>query len=339
MAKKSGRPAARKRAKTTVAKKAAPKAAPVKVRTGPRKIRKAQYKSFHLSKRIKHPVRLPNVFRLTRIAGLVLWQNKKLFLGITLLYGLLNLILVQGLASNTDVSTLKSTLDQIFTGHFAGLWSGLTIFAVLVSSAGNGSSGTAGGYQLVLGLVASLAVIWALRQVLTRNKNKVRIRDAYYRGMYPLVPFVLVLLVIALQILPLIIGMTLYGQVVSGGIAVFFIEKLFWALLAVMLGLLSAYMMVSSVFGLYIVTLPDMTPMRALRSARELVRYRRWTILRKILWLPVALLLAAAVVMVPIIVWATPVAQWVFFLLTMFAVAAVHAYLYSLYRELLVEKK
>jgi hypothetical protein len=82
-----------------------------------------------------------------------------------------------------------------------------------------------------------------------------------------------------------------------------------------------------------------MTPMKALRSARELVRYRRWTVLRKVLWLPFVLLLAAALIMVPIIIWLTALAQWIFFLLTMFAVAAVHAYLYGLYRELLVEKK
>lgn len=77
--------------------------------------------------------------------------------------------------------------------------------------------------------------------------------------------------------------------------------------------------------------------MKALRSARELVRYRRWTVLRKILFLPVVLLVAAAVVMVPIIIWLTPLAQWIFFLLTMFALVAVHAYMYNLYRELLNE--
>ena len=55
-------------------------------------------------------------------------------------------------------------------------------------------------------------------------------------------------------------------------------------------------------FALYIVTLPDMTPMKALRSARELVRYRRWTVLRKVLFLPLMLLVVAAIIMVPIII-------------------------------------
>ncbi|HVI60648.1 MAG TPA: hypothetical protein VM535_00655, partial [Candidatus Saccharimonadales bacterium] len=108
-----------------------------------------------------------------------------------------------------------------------------------------------------------------------------------------------------------------------------------WGLLFGLLTLFSLYMISSSLFALYIVTLPDMTPRKALRSARELVRDRRWTVLRKILCLPVILFLGAALVMVPIIIWLTPLAQWVFFLLTMFALVAVNTYMYSLYRELL----
>jgi hypothetical protein len=41
--------------------------------------------------------------------------------------------------------------------------------------------------------------------------------------------------------------------------------------------------------------------------------------------------------MVPIIIWLTPLAQWIFFLLTMFALVAAHTYMYTLYRELLNE--
>lgn len=302
----------------------------------PRRLKSAKYKTFQLQKRIKHPVRLPNIWRLTEAAAFTLWRNKRLFIGITIVYGLLNLILVQGLASGTDIGSLKHELSQVFTGHFDSLASGLSIFVVLIGSAGNGSSQTAGAYQLFLGLIASLALIWGLRQVLAGN-TAIRIRDTYYRGMYPLVPFVLVLLVVGLQLLPLVIGSSLYNTVISNGIAVYAVEKLLWGLLFLLLALLTFYMISSSLFALYIVTLPDMTPLKALRSARELVRYRRWSVLRKILWLPVMLLLIAVIIMLPIIIWITPLAQWVFFILTMFSLTAVHAYMYTLYRELLNE--
>jgi len=295
----------------------------------------ASYRRLRLPRRHTHPGRLSAVWQLTKTAALTLWTYRILFIGITLVYGLLNLVLVRGFANGTDVGSLKTQLGQAFNGNFGSLASGLTIFVVLIGSAGNGSSSTAGAYQSLLVIVASLAIIWALRQVMSGVRP--RVRDAYYKGMYPLIPFIVVLLVIGLQLLPLLIGSTLYSLVISNGIAAYFIEKLVWGLLFAGLALISLYLISSSIFALYIVTLPDMTPMKALRSARQLVRYRRWTVLRKILFLPILLVVVAAVVMLPIIVWLTPLAQWVFFGLTMFAILAVHSYLYALYRELLNE--
>lgn len=320
--------------------KAQAKKAPAKAAARPssnsRRLKRTKYTPLHIGKKVKVPVRrLPNVLSLTRQTALLLWRHRRLFAGIVIVYGLLNLILVQGLASSSDVSGLKDTLNLAITGHLHELASGLAVFAVLVGSAGNGSSDTAGAYQVFLVLLASLAIIWALRQV--SAGAQLRIRDAYYRGIYPLVPFMLVVCVIGLQLLPLIFGTGLYNIVVSNGIAVHAIERILWGGFALLLSALSLYWVCSSLFALYIVTLPDMTPMKALRSARELVRYRRLQILRKVLWLPVILLAAAAVIMVPIIIWITPAAQWIFFILTMFSVAAIHAYMYTLYRELLNE--
>lgn len=301
----------------------------------PRRLKKQQYKSLRLQKRIKHPVKLPSVYALTKTAAQTVWLHRRLFAGLILIYGLLNLILVQGIAGNSDVSSLKNSLDQAFNGHFGSIASGLSIFTVLVGSAGNASNQTAGAYQVFIALVCSLAIIWALRQVLAGTK--LRLRDPFYRGVYPLVPFVLVLLVVGLQLIPLAIGSSLYSLVINNGIAVYFIEKFIWALLYAALALLTLYMLSSSLFALYIVTLPDMTPLKALRSARELVRYRRWTVLRKVLCLPIILFVVAAVIMLPIILWLTPLAQWIFFILTMCSLLALHAYMYTLYRELLNE--
>lgn len=281
----------------------------------------------------KPPAQLPNAWQLTKAAALTLWAHKELFAGIILVYGLLNLILVQGLASSTDVGSLKNSLDKAFTGHLSSLASSLGTFVVLIGGAGSSSSQTGGSYQSFLALAASLAIIWALRQVLAGTR--VRVRDAYYRGMYPLVPFLLILMVIAVQVLPLLAGSLLYTIVAANGIAVYFIEKCIWAAMFGALALWSLYMITASAVALYIVTLPDVTPLQALRSARELLRGRRWTVLRKILCLPLILFVIAAVIMLPIIVWLTPLAQGVFFLLAISALGAVHAYMYTLYRELL----
>lgn len=245
------------------------------------------------------------------------------------------MILVQGLASGTDVGDIKEQLNKVFTGQFKELASSLSIFALLVSSAGESSNQTAGAYQLFIALISSLAIIWALRQV--KLGSSIRVRDAFYRGMYPLVPFILVLLVIGLQLIPLIIGSALYNIVLTNGIAVQLVEQVLWAAMFGVLALSSLYMLSSSLFALYIVTLPNMTPMKALRSARKLVKNRRWTVLRKVLSLPVILLVVVGLIMVPTIIVLTPVAQFMFFILTMFSLVAIHAYMYTLYRELLNE--
>ena len=299
----------------------------------PRRLKSPHYKTLRLSKHITHPHKLPGAWKLTKQASKLIWQHKKVLIGITILYGLLNLILVRGFSGGTDVSSLKSDLDLVFGGHWAHVSSSLTVYALLVTSAGNTTSSTGGVYQLLLVIIVSLAIIWTFRQVLAGGKA--RVRDGFYRGLTPLVPFILVLLVIGIQLIPLLIGSSLYSTVINNGIAVYAVEKFLWGLLFFLLALLSLYMISSSVFALYIVTLADMTPLKALRSARELVRFRRWTILRKILFLPLVLLIGSAIVMVPIIAFATPAAQWVFFVLTMFGVVAVHAYMYTLYRELL----
>ena len=75
--------------------------------------------------------------------------------------------------------------------------------------------------------------------------------------------------------------------------------------------------------------------MLALRSARDLVRNRRWTIMRKVLFLPVMLLILGLVVILPIIYISAAAAGIAFFVLTMIAVLLIHSYMYRLYRELL----
>lgn len=325
-------------APTAAAETATVNNAPVKkapIRKGPRRLRPPKYRSLRLQKRIRHPVVLPSAWQLSKQSLRLLWQYKKLFVGIVLIYGILNLLLVQGLGGGVDVTSLKHNLDQVFTGKSGAIGSSLAIFAVLVGNTGTSNNNTSSGYQLVLLVMVSLACVWALRQVL--SGTKVRIRDAYYRGMYPFVPFVLVLMTVALQLLPLLIGAGVYNLVTTIGIAVYPVERLLWGVLFALLALLSLYLITSSLFALYIVTLPDMTPMKALRSARALVRNRRWTILRKVLFLPVLLLIVAALIMVPVISLIAPLAQWVFYFLTMLAVAAIHAYMYTLYRELLRE--
>ncbi|MEO8785168.1 MAG: hypothetical protein ABI221_02565, partial [Candidatus Saccharimonadales bacterium] len=108
-----------------------------------------------------------------------------------------------------------------------------------------------------------------------------------------------------------------------------------WFLAFFGLSIWSLYMMSASIVGLFIVTLPDMTPMAAWRAARNLMAGRRWLVLRKLLALPVALIVAVIVISLPFAVLLPPVAEWVFFALGIVALPVSLSYVYGLYLELL----
>ncbi len=299
-------------------------------------MRLTKYRTFRVAPRVKHPVKLASGWDILKRASRTIWTARKLFIGIVLIYGVLTLILVQGLGNTSDVQTLKDSFSTAINGQIGHIISGLAVFSFLVASSGNSANTSSSPYQTILVVFVTLVVIWALRQ--TMAGSTVRIRDAFYRGPAPLIVFLLVLLVVFLELIPLYLGAVLYAFVVNSGIAVFALEKALWGILFLLLAMLSLYMISSSLFALYIATLPDMTPMKALRSARELVRYRRWTVLRKLIYMAVMLLLISFILMLPIILAATVVAAWAFFILSMFGIVFIHAYIYTLYRDLLVEK-
>jgi hypothetical protein len=301
-----------------------------------RKLQASPYRTLRLSKRIKHPNKpLPSAYKIFKASIKQLIKNWKLFGGITLVYLILSIILVKGFGSNNNIAQLKSTLQSAFGGSAANAKATLTLFGALLSNVGSTDNSLASTYQTILLLIISLVLIWALRHTTTGKKQIPTIRDAFYKSPYPLIPFILVLIVIELQFIPVLVANFISNTVIAGGLAVTSVEKVLWILLCLILVILSLYMVTSSLFALYIVTLPDLRPMKALRSARELVRYRRLMVLRKILFLPVALLIVAAVITVPLIMFAPALAQWVFFGLSMLALAVFHSYLYNLYRALL----
>jgi hypothetical protein len=94
-------------------------------------------------------------------------------------------------------------------------------------------------------------------------------------------------------------------------------------------------MISSSSIALYIVTLPEMTPMIALRKARELVKYRRFAVLIRAFAIVLVIFALLFVIVLPVIFIAPVLAEWMFFAITILVIPLVHGYLFSLYRELL----
>lgn len=282
----------------------------------------------------KKAKKLPSGWKILKRSLLYLYSYKKLFLGISLTYGLLLILFVRGLSTNLQFEVLRQNLTDIFAGGLSSVGETASSLGVLFSTLGSSSSDAGSVYQMFIVLIVSLSLIWSIRQTYSR-KVKLRIRDGFYKGMYSLVPFLLVLFFILLNLLPFVIAGSLYDTILTTSLAVSGPEQLLWAGVFIAGFAWSIYLVSGSIFGLYIVTLPNTQPRAALKSARKLVRFRRGVVIRRLLFLPFMLFCFSTLALIPMVFIFAPIAEFTFLIFSFVLPAVVHGYLYTLYRELL----
>lgn len=309
-------------------KKLIPKTSGPRIKPLSRKQQKAKAKQ-ELANRNK----LPSSFSLTRKSIATIRQFWKSLMGIMLVYLVLNAVFASGIGNlNTDVQTIKDNLSASGSGSHS-VYSGVGGFLQLALSSGAASSATGFTFQGFLTVFIALTVIWALRQMLANKKIKVK--EAFYSSTTPLVPFLLVILIIMIQLLPVTLGSSIISAIISslGSVSAFWSGVFIVAFVALLSW--SLYMLSASIFALYIVTLPGMVPRKALRSAVNLVSLRRLVVIRKALFAPIFLLCALGIIIVPLILYATVLVTPVFYILSAFSILFIITYLYTLYRSLL----
>lgn len=276
---------------------------------------------------------LPNSFKLIAQVFRTFRAYWRPLLGIVVVYLLLNILFASGLSSvSSAVSDIKTNLNES-AGHMHPLAKGLSGFGALVASAGVSGSATGSVLQSVLFIIESLVIIWALRQLLAGRK--IGVKQAYYSSMYPLIPFLLIIFYIFIELIPIALGTLVLSAILTSAVTTISLASWIGWLVFIVLAIPSIYLLVSSIFALYIVTLPDMQPRDALRSARKLVKYRRWQVLRRVIFLPIFILVVMGVIVIPLIVYASFLVVPVFYILSMLTILFVHAYLYCLYRGLI----
>jgi hypothetical protein len=235
-----------------------------------------------------------------------------------------------------DVSQLKGQVSQLLGGSTAV--NNLATYAVFLGNSSGAAEGAAAVYQYVLFIIVSLSMIWLLRQLLSQNPPaRLRVRDAFYQGMYPLVPFVLVLLVLTLELIPFVVGTFIYATVVQNGIAIGAAQDMAWLLVLLVGAFISLWLIATHFFAIYIVTLPQMTPVLALKNARQLSRGQRPNIIRKFFALLLICVLVSLVLLLPVIALVPLLTGLLFFILSVLATPFIHSYMYTMYRELLHE--
>ncbi len=281
---------------------------------------------------INKNIKLTPGYKVLYYSTKLLFKEWSVLLRIILIYIVLYALLVLGLSAPLGVSSFKNSIPNIFHGTIGNLEKNINILGLLFSSS---TSSTYSGFSSILFVLISLVAIWSIRNIF--NNKKFSAKDAYYNSVYPAIPFVLILILIGIQFIPMAIGLSLYNYLVIGGIAINFFEKVIAIAIIVFLILLSLYFFGSSIFALMISTLESVPPMKALRTARELVRGIRWKLVLKLLFLFVSLFIAIALIMLLDLFILPVIAQYLLDILLIIALFIVYSYIYYLYRELINE--
>ena len=279
----------------------------------------------------------------------ILFKNWKLFLPLLILAVLLDALLV-GIMEQADYAQYQEILDEtslqvagddIGAMAKAGL---LLISTVTTGGLSGGSSEAVTVFGVLIFLMIWLTTIFLLRHLLA--KHKVKLRDGLYNSMAPLLSTLVVFMVAIIQCVPIFILIIAY----SAAVQTEFLATPFYALVffifAVLMIILSAYLLSSSLIALVAVSAPGLYPMRALHTASDLMMGRRVKFILRLVALLLTLVIVWIVVMLPLILFdmwmkqfewtaGVPFVPVCLAVMTCFTAIYVTAYLYLYYRWML----
>lgn len=293
--------------------------------------KKKKYRSFRLQKKIKPEPRIvPSVRRLLKDTLLFIWQFKKIFIGIFLIHFAIYFLLVRTPVT-TDIGSVTDSVQSAFGENKGSAGETFTTLGSVIGISSVSQTNTLA--STVLFLFMSFVYIWAIRQL--HAKQQIQVRDAYYQSLTPAVPSLLVLLIASIQLIPFVVASFVYATARAGGLFKSGFEDLSIFIITALIAVLCFYWLTSTIIAFYIVTLPGMYPLQALKAAKKLVQFRRLAIFKRVVVLPVILaltytvLLLLALKLLPSQVFiAAEVVQLVF-------LPFIHTYLYKLYRALI----
>ena len=247
-------------------------------------------------------LRLPAYTVFTFEVGKFLWANWRL-VGVLVLVFTFFSSLITGLSGQSNYSTIQELLKEaggeLFTGGAGKLGEAGLLLAATVTS---GSTNLQPDQQVYIGfvfLMSWLVTVWLIRELMAGAKP--RFRDGLYSAGAPIVSTGAVVLLIALQLVPVGLVTLAYTALSTSGIIENGFGAMLFGILAITVVLLVLYWAVTSFIALVIVTLPGMYPIRAMKAAGDLVVGIRLPILLRLLWMVLMALLAWLVVMVPLV--------------------------------------
>ncbi len=279
-----------------------------------------------------------------------IFRHWRTFLPLVVLMTILYIVLV-GLMTedfylqfqeNIDATSAEMSMGKI--GNFAK--AGLLLIASVTTGgldAGMDEVGTV--FMIMLLLMIWLVTLFLMRHFYARSQPK--LRDALYNSMGPLISTLLIFMLMIVQALPIMIVIITYSAATATG----FLSTPFYALVyfifALLMILLSAYMLAGSTMALIIVTVPGTYPLDALATASDLIAGRRTRFIIRIAYLIFVIAIVYIIAVFPVILldlwlkslwtWLAgwPIVPFVLLFVTCFVCIYITAYVYRYYRYLI----
>lgn len=312
------------------------------------------HKSFRRTYRedYKRDLQVPGIMAHIFATFGVIFKNWRLFLPFLVLVVVLNVLLV-GLMSEDTYTRFQDVLDQTNTELAGGeLGSVPKAAMLLMSSVTTGGLSSDSSEATVIFMIIVFLLIWLVTIFLLRHRlagQKVKLRDGLYNAMAPVVPTFVVLVVALIQCLPLVILVIAYSAAVQTEFLTMPLYALAFFIFAVLMIVLSGYLLSSSLIALVAVSAPGLYPGKALAAASDLMMGRRIRFILRLVALIFALAVVWVIVMVPLILfdlfmkqfeWTAgiPFVPVCLNVMTCWTIMYVTAYLYLYYRWLLGQK-
>lgn len=308
------------------------------------------HRSFKLTRKrdYSRSLDIPGLWKFTGSVNRMIINNKKIFLSLIVFYVAANILMV-GMSSQDNYSSivdvLKSTGNE-FSSSLGNVTSaGLLLVATITGGFSQNLSDVQQVYLGIIIILTWLTSVWILRNLIAGKK--VKFRDGLYNAGSPIVSVFLIFFVILIQMMPIALAVIGYGAAYTSGLLEGGVEAMLFWVVAVLLSLISIYLITGTFFALIIATLPGMYPMKAISAAGDLVVGRRLRIIGRLVWMFLVVLFYWLIVMIPLILFDSwlkvaiesiewlPIVPFSILALSGLTVVWVSTYLYMLYREII----
>lgn len=237
-----------------------------------------------------------NTFRL-------IFKNWKIFLPFLAIMVILMIGMV-GLMSENTYTEIQKVIDQTAAEQGANIGtfakSGILLISTVFTGGLSANAGAGAGVLVAL----LFLIIWLVSIFVIRHRmagTEITLRDALYNSLSPLLSTFVVLVVAILQAIPVMLLVIAY----SAAIETHFLDTPFYAFLflafAILMLLLSGYLLSSTIVALVSVSVPGMYPSEALRTSSEVMAGRRIRFILRMIALLIALAFMWFIVMMPLI--------------------------------------